>query len=107
MAEAVNGEEELLDYEEDVEVQDNDAVAGTKAAAEKKGYVGIHAAGFKELMLKPELLRAITDCGFEHPSEGPQKDPSGHAHGHVWRLTGSCTLTCWLSCPSALARLSR
>jgi hypothetical protein len=20
--------------------------------------------------LKPELLRAITDCGFEHPSEG-------------------------------------
>jgi hypothetical protein len=21
-------------------------------------------------MLKPELLQAITDCGFEHPSEG-------------------------------------
>ena len=21
-------------------------------------------------MLKPELLRAIVDCGFEHPSEG-------------------------------------
>ena len=20
-------------------------------------------------MLKPELLRAVTDCGFEHPSE--------------------------------------
>ncbi len=32
--------------------------------------MGIHATGFKELMLKPELLQAITDCGFEHPSEG-------------------------------------
>ena len=21
-------------------------------------------------MLRPELLRAIIDCGFEHPSEG-------------------------------------
>jgi hypothetical protein len=21
-------------------------------------------------LLKPELLRAIADCGFEHPSEG-------------------------------------
>eukprot|EP00007_Cunea_sp_BSH-02190019_P007923 CAMPEP_0174246028 /NCGR_PEP_ID=MMETSP0417-20130205/41865_1 /TAXON_ID=242541 /ORGANISM="Mayorella sp, Strain BSH-02190019" /LENGTH=387 /DNA_ID=CAMNT_0015325879 /DNA_START=1319 /DNA_END=2480 /DNA_ORIENTATION=+ len=28
----------------------------------------MHASGFKELLLKPELLRAIGDCGFEHPS---------------------------------------
>ena len=26
--------------------------------------------GFKDFQLKPELLRAIKDCGFEHPSEG-------------------------------------
>lgn len=32
-------------------------------------YVGIHSAGFKDFLLKPELLRAIQDCGFEHPSE--------------------------------------
>ena len=32
-------------------------------------YVGIHASGFKDFMLKPELLRAIVDAGFEHPSE--------------------------------------
>lgn len=36
----------------------------------KKGhYVGIHASGFRDFILKPELLRAVVDCGFEHPSE--------------------------------------
>ena len=33
-------------------------------------YVAIHSSGFREFLLKPELLRAIADCGFEHPSEG-------------------------------------
>lgn len=55
---------------EEEEVQEQDAGAAAKPGQEKKGYVGIHATGFKELMLKPELLQAITDCGFEHPSEG-------------------------------------
>eukprot|EP01108_Squamamoeba_japonica_P002327 TRINITY_DN2089_c0_g4_i1.p2 TRINITY_DN2089_c0_g4~~TRINITY_DN2089_c0_g4_i1.p2 ORF type:complete len:430 (-),score=232.03 TRINITY_DN2089_c0_g4_i1:70-1314(-) len=32
-------------------------------------YVGVHSSGFRELLLRPELLRAIVDCGFEHPSE--------------------------------------
>lgn len=32
-------------------------------------YVGIHASGFKDFLLKPELLRSIVDAGFEHPSE--------------------------------------
>eukprot|EP00816_Leptocylindrus_hargravesii_P013615 CAMPEP_0196825026 /NCGR_PEP_ID=MMETSP1362-20130617/92818_1 /TAXON_ID=163516 /ORGANISM="Leptocylindrus danicus, Strain CCMP1856" /LENGTH=394 /DNA_ID=CAMNT_0042205391 /DNA_START=976 /DNA_END=2159 /DNA_ORIENTATION=- len=27
------------------------------------------ASGFKDFILKPELLRAVIDCGFEHPSE--------------------------------------
>lgn len=56
-------------------MQEQDAGAATKAGQEKKGYVGIHATGFKELMLKPELLQAITDCGFEHPSEGAGPGP--------------------------------
>ncbi|KAI8537099.1 hypothetical protein RHMOL_Rhmol10G0308100 [Rhododendron molle] len=34
------------------------------------GYVGIHSSGFRDFLLKPELLRAIVDSGFEHPSEG-------------------------------------
>ena len=32
-------------------------------------YAGIHASGFRDFLLKPELLRAVVDCGFEHPSE--------------------------------------
>ena len=65
-------EEELLDYEEEEEAP---ADAGAKAgeAAVKKGYVGIHSTGFRDFLLKPELLRAIVDCGFEHPSEGAMR----------------------------------
>lgn len=37
---------------------------------ECRGYVGIHSSGFRDFLLKPELLRAIVDSGFEHPSEG-------------------------------------
>ena len=36
-------------------------------------YVGIHASTFKDFLLKPELLRAVVDCGFEHPSEVQQE----------------------------------
>lgn len=32
-------------------------------------YVSIHSSGFRDFLLKPELLRAIVDCGFEHPSQ--------------------------------------
>ncbi|XP_059069799.1 DEAD-box ATP-dependent RNA helicase 15 isoform X1 [Cryptomeria japonica] len=62
-------QEELLDYEEDEETAPD--LVASKAAAEtvKKGYVGIHSSGFRDFLLKPELLRAIVDSGFEHPSE--------------------------------------
>lgn len=33
----------------------------------------MHSAGFKDLLLKPQLQRAIVDCGFEHPSEVQQE----------------------------------
>lgn len=45
-------------------------VSGRGADKAKGSYVGIHSTGFRDFLLKPELLRAITDCGFEHPSEG-------------------------------------
>ncbi|KAF2810030.1 putative ATP dependent RNA helicase [Mytilinidion resinicola] len=74
-------EEDLIDYSDD-ELQQTDlptngaAATGDKVAdtaADAKGsYVGIHSTGFRDFLLKPELLRAITDCGFEHPSEVQQ-----------------------------------
>jgi len=60
-------EEDFIDYDDEEEQVE------TKAAAEKdtkKGhYVGIHTSNFRDFILKPELLRAVVDCGFEHPSE--------------------------------------
>lgn len=41
--------------------------------AKKGSYAGIHACGFPDFLLKEELLRAVTDCGFEHPSEVQQE----------------------------------
>jgi hypothetical protein len=66
-------EETLLDYEEEEQDVQDKAAAGADAEGKdsKKGhYVGVHSSGFRDFMLKPELLRAVVDCGFEHPSEG-------------------------------------
>jgi ATP-dependent RNA helicase UAP56/SUB2 len=67
--------DDLLDYEEeettDQTVTADGAADGTVASKkEVKGtYVSIHSSGFRDFLLKPEILRAIIDCGFEHPSE--------------------------------------
>lgn len=77
MAEVDN---DLLDYEEEDAQEttgtgDASATNGANGAAggnkkEVKGtYVSIHSSGFRDFLLKPEILRAIVDCGFEHPSE--------------------------------------
>ncbi|MBA0719533.1 hypothetical protein Golax_007200 [Gossypium laxum] len=63
-------EEELLDYEEEEEKAPDSVTAKVNGEGGKKGYVGIHSSGFRDFLLKPELLRAIVDSGFEHPSEG-------------------------------------
>jgi len=40
-----------------------------KDRSKKNALGAIHASGFRDFLLKPELNRAIVDCGFEHPSE--------------------------------------
>ncbi|GAB2284913.1 DEAD-box ATP-dependent RNA helicase 15 [Dionaea muscipula] len=62
-------EEELLDYDEEEEKAPDSINAKVNGEAVKKGYVGIHSSGFRDFLLKPELLRSIVDSGFEHPSE--------------------------------------
>lgn len=63
--------DDLLDYEDEDQQPEQTISNG---AAEKKdvrgNYVSIHSSGFRDFLLKPEILRAIIDCGFEHPSEG-------------------------------------
>eukprot|EP00299_Pterocystis_sp_00344_P008275 c3070_g1_i1.p1 GENE.c3070_g1_i1~~c3070_g1_i1.p1 ORF type:complete len:331 (+),score=52.96 c3070_g1_i1:54-995(+) len=66
-----NEADELVAYEEIPDVDNTDLTkdAAAPSANQKKGYSGVHTAGFRDFVLKPELLRAITDCGFEHPSD--------------------------------------
>jgi len=69
---------EYSDNEEDAVAEAAVAEAGQTAVKQgdaKKGdslvrdYSAIHTSGFREFLLKPELLKAIVRCGFEHPSE--------------------------------------
>ncbi|KAK9414257.1 putative ATP-dependent RNA helicase SUB2 [Seiridium unicorne] len=93
----MSAEEDLIDYS-DEELAPNDAApangkkadaAATGNSVDKKGsYVGIHSTGFRDFLLKPEILRAITDCGFEHPSED-------HNNGYAAMMGGPCR------CPSS------
>ncbi|EJD74236.1 spliceosome RNA helicase BAT1 [Loa loa] len=65
-------EDQLLDYEEEQEETTDGNKAENGSATDKKikgTYASIHSSGFRDFLLKPELLRAIVDCGFEHPSE--------------------------------------
>ena len=66
--------DDLLDYEEaeeqDEVIADGAGDVGLHKKELKGTYVSIHSSGFRDFLLKPELLRAIVDCGFEHPSEG-------------------------------------
>merc|ERR1712042_343503 len=63
----LENETELLDYDETEEAT-AEVVADKKKDVEGS-YVSIHSSGFRDFLLKPELLRAIVDCGFEHPSQ--------------------------------------
>lgn len=76
--------DDLLDYED--EEQTEQAVVETAEAPKKdvKGtYVSIHSSGFRDFLLKPEILRAIVDCGFEHPSEGELASDNFTCNLHV------------------------
>uniref|UniRef100_A0A4W5P9I0 Helicase ATP-binding domain-containing protein n=1 Tax=Hucho hucho TaxID=62062 RepID=A0A4W5P9I0_9TELE len=58
-------ENELLNYEEDDDVEAVGHRSGGDILAIKKervkgSYVSIHSSGFRDFLLKPELLRAIT-----------------------------------------------
>jgi ATP-dependent RNA helicase UAP56/SUB2 len=58
---------ELTEYNSDTEPTHQPE----KKADQQKGasHSTMHTSGFKEFLLKPELLASIQTCGFEHPSE--------------------------------------
>jgi len=71
MADVVDND--LLDYEEEEQFEASGKTSTNDNGSVKKEvkgtYVSIHSSGFRDFLLKPEILRAIGDCGFEHPSE--------------------------------------
>lgn len=75
MADAVvnGGDEPLPDYDSDAGAQAADEAQET--GIQRKG-LAVRSTGFKEFLLKPEILRAIVDNGFEHPSEGTTLPPT-------------------------------
>jgi len=62
-------DEELPDFDEDNEKETKEEPKEGDDKKKTGSYANIHATGFKDFLLKPELNRAIVDCGFEHPSE--------------------------------------
>ncbi|KAI8432704.1 hypothetical protein MSG28_013667 [Choristoneura fumiferana] len=54
--------DDLLDYEDEEQAEQQTADGATEAAPKKEFWL-------QDFLLKPEILRAIVDCGFEHPSE--------------------------------------
>jgi len=64
-------EEELNPYSDEEDNQqetkkktDGDAKTNTAGTLSS-----LHSTGFRDFLLKPELIRAISEAGFEHPSE--------------------------------------
>lgn len=63
---AEDAEVDLLDYEEE---DDAGVETSTTEGGEKSKVSSMHTSGFRDFLLKAELMKAITDCGFEHPSQ--------------------------------------
>lgn len=59
--EKMSCDEMLRDYEEETSVS---------VEERRDKFSSIHSSGFRDLLLKPELLQAIKDRGYEHPSQG-------------------------------------
>jgi len=63
------GEEELPDFDEEERAEAKEEPKEGDDGKKKGGFATIHSSGFRDFLLKAELMRAIVDCGFEHPSE--------------------------------------
>eukprot|EP00468_Gymnochlora_sp_CCMP2014_P002641 CAMPEP_0167763734 /NCGR_PEP_ID=MMETSP0110_2-20121227/13567_1 /TAXON_ID=629695 /ORGANISM="Gymnochlora sp., Strain CCMP2014" /LENGTH=305 /DNA_ID=CAMNT_0007650911 /DNA_START=78 /DNA_END=992 /DNA_ORIENTATION=- len=80
-ADPVN-DDDLVDYDDDELDTKADTKAKPETAVKKGSYAGIHASGFRDLVLKPELLQAVSDCGFELPSQVQQNCIPQAIQGH-------------------------
>ena len=76
MVDKKNTQVDLPDFEEigdDIFLEDPDQNGKTNGAAKPTAYTGVHSTSFRDMVLKPEILQAVVDCGFEHPSDVQQR----------------------------------
>jgi len=64
--------DQLEDLEEYVEPEDVEEEVNNEETEVQGSYAGVQSCSFRDMLLKPELQRAIGDAGFEHPSEVQQ-----------------------------------
>jgi ATP-dependent RNA helicase UAP56/SUB2 len=66
-----NQDEDLNPYSEDEDQNETKKKTnGGQAKTTTGGTLSaLHSTGFRDFLLKPELIRAISEAGFEHPSE--------------------------------------
>jgi len=63
-------DDDLVDYEEVPEAEKEAEAEKEKEKGGAKGsYTTLHSSSFRDFLLKAEVMRAIGDAGFEHPSE--------------------------------------
>ena len=92
-------EKQVINYSSDeentkkpVKATKKPAKKGQKAKAAPKKGPNLHASSFEDFHLKQELMRAISEVGFEHPSEGnlksaKRRNPSHHV-GRGFAVSG-------------------
>uniref|UniRef100_A0A251S0Z1 Uncharacterized protein n=1 Tax=Helianthus annuus TaxID=4232 RepID=A0A251S0Z1_HELAN len=66
-------EEELLDYDDEEKAPESVNGKSGSETIKKRGLYSNSQSGFQDFLLKPKLLRAIVDSGFEHPSQGRRR----------------------------------
>ncbi|CAF0761167.1 unnamed protein product [Adineta steineri] len=69
-------EQELVNYNETnnaSQIENKNDVTSLESETAINSQISIATRSFKDYLFKPELLRAVMNCGFEHPSEVQQK----------------------------------
>ncbi|CAF3970136.1 unnamed protein product [Adineta steineri] len=69
-------EQELVNYNETnnaSQIKNKNDVTSLESETAINSQMSIATRSFKDYLFKPELLRAVMNCGFEHPSEVQQK----------------------------------
>lgn len=82
MEKLANENQVLIDYNDEEDAQVNAAPLQDEKSVTTKylkwnrydfyrgHYAGVGGSGFQSFFLKDEIMKAISECGFEHPSEG-------------------------------------